>query len=60
MNLPRIPQYSRSWEEIAVPASAAVWADLFDDRSSTPFEQQVFVLEQLGYLLESQSLISGR
>jgi glucosyl-dolichyl phosphate glucuronosyltransferase len=60
MKLPRIPQYSRSWEEIAVPASAAAWADLFDDRSSTPFEQQVFVLEQLGYLLESQSLISGR
>jgi glucosyl-dolichyl phosphate glucuronosyltransferase len=51
---------AKSWEEIAVPASAAAWADLFDDNTETPFEQQMYTLEQLGYLLQSQSLILGR
>lgn len=60
LKLPQPSHFSRSWEEIVLPASAAAWADLFDDRSETPLEQQVFVLEQLGYLLESQSLIAGR
>lgn len=60
LNIPPAEPYTHSWEEIVVPASAGAWADLFDDRSDTPFVQQVFVLEQLGYLLESQSLIAGR
>jgi glycosyltransferase involved in cell wall biosynthesis len=59
MKLPD-PQYARRWEEIEVPSSAAAWADLFEDRTETPFVKQVFHLEQLGYLLQSQSLIVGR
>ncbi|MGO9991008.1 MAG: glycosyltransferase [Steroidobacteraceae bacterium] len=49
-----------TFEEIILPTSAAAWADLFNDDSDTLLEQQVFVLEQLGYLLQSQSLITGR
>ncbi|MGO9593477.1 MAG: glycosyltransferase [Steroidobacteraceae bacterium] len=60
LNIAQTSQYTRTWEEVVVPASASAWADLFDDRSDTPFVQQVYVLEQLGYLLESQSLIAGR
>jgi glycosyltransferase involved in cell wall biosynthesis len=60
MHIKQNSQYARTWEEVIVPTSAWAWADLFDDRSETPFVQQVFVLEQLGYLLESQSLIAGR
>jgi glucosyl-dolichyl phosphate glucuronosyltransferase len=52
--------YFRTWEEVVVPASARAWVELFDDRSDSPFAKQIFVLEQLGYLLESQSVISGR
>jgi glycosyltransferase involved in cell wall biosynthesis len=51
---------ARRWEEIVVPASAAAWADLFDDRSAMPFGEQIYMLEQLGYLLQSQSILSGR
>ncbi len=51
---------ARRWEEIVVPASAAAWADLFDDRSAMPFGEQIFMLEQLGYLLQSQAILSGR
>jgi len=60
LNIPHPSPFARSWEEIVLPASAAAWADLFDDRSETPFAHQIFVLEQLGYLLQSQSLIAGR
>lgn len=51
---------SRSWEEVVVPISPAAWADLFDDRSSTDFVDQLIQIEQLGYLLESQSVVVGR
>ena len=44
-------------EHIVVPTSPQAWADLFDDRSATPFEQQLSMLEQIGYLLQSQSVI---
>jgi glycosyltransferase involved in cell wall biosynthesis len=60
LNLPEPLQYQGSWEEITLPASADAWADLFDDRSATPLAQQASFLEQLGYLLQSQSLIEGR
>jgi len=60
LELPEDPKSRKTWEEITVPASAAEWADLFDDRSDTPLEHQMFVLEQLGYLLQSQSLFMGR
>lgn len=60
MKIPPAQEARSNWEEITVPTSAHAWADLFDDRSPTPFEDQVYMLEQLGYLLESQSLISGR
>ncbi len=48
------------WEEIIVPTSSATWTNLFDDFSETPLEDNLFQIEQLGYLLQSQSLISGR
>ena len=31
----------KDWEEVAVPTSARAWADLFDDRSSMPFQEQL-------------------
>lgn len=58
--LPEPARHARVWEEIAVPVSARAWGDLFDDRSVTDFGQQLSLLEQLGYLLESQSVIIGR
>jgi glucosyl-dolichyl phosphate glucuronosyltransferase len=60
MNIPEPSRFAMSWQEIVLPASAAAWADLFDDRSDIRFDHQVAVLEQLGYLLESQALIAGR
>jgi glycosyltransferase involved in cell wall biosynthesis len=51
---------TRSWEEVLVPTSPAAWAELFDDRSTRDFGEQLIQLEQLGYLLESQSLVVGR
>lgn len=60
LKLPETRLSPNSWEEVVVPASAAEWADLFDDRSRTPFENQLAALEQLGYLLQSQGLLSGR
>jgi hypothetical protein len=47
------------WQEISVPISARAWADLFDDRSSTDFEQQLDLLKQLGCLFQSQRLVLG-
>jgi glycosyltransferase involved in cell wall biosynthesis len=58
LNIPQ-PLELSSTREIVLPASAAAWADLFDDCSDSPLEQQVLVLEQLGYLLQSQSVIAG-
>jgi glycosyltransferase involved in cell wall biosynthesis len=58
--LPEPPPQPRSWEEIIVPLSPAAWADLFDDRSKTDFIEQLVQIEQLGYLLESQSIVVGR
>ena len=60
LKLPKPPQSARLWEEIVVPTSAAAWAELFDDRSPVSFAEQLVQLEQLGYLMESQSLIVGR
>jgi glucosyl-dolichyl phosphate glucuronosyltransferase len=51
---------ARGWEEIVVPATAAAWADLFDDGSARDFTEQLNQLEGLGYLLESQSVVMGR
>jgi len=50
---------SGTWEEILVPTSPLAWADLFDDRSSSDFADQLNQIEQLGYLLESQHLVVG-
>jgi hypothetical protein len=60
LGLPSGSRTLRSWEEIVVPTSPAAWADLFDDRSSEDFFMQLVQLEQLGYLLESQSVVIGR
>jgi glycosyltransferase involved in cell wall biosynthesis len=51
---------ARAWEEIRLPISPSAWAALFDDRSSEGFEDQLYRLEQLGYLLESQMVVVGR
>ena len=45
------------WQEVTVPISAPAWADLFDDRSSTDFADQLDLLKQLGYLFQSQKLV---
>jgi glycosyltransferase involved in cell wall biosynthesis len=58
--LPRPAVKSNRWEKITVPTSAAAWASLFDDTDSGNFYNQLYELEQLGYLFESQSLIVGR
>jgi glycosyltransferase involved in cell wall biosynthesis len=50
----------KDWEEIVVPTSAWAWADLFDDKSPMPFQEQLDIIEQFGYLLESQSVVIGR
>jgi glucosyl-dolichyl phosphate glucuronosyltransferase len=60
LELPAMPAKSRHWEKIIVPTSAAAWASLFDDTDPNNFVDQVYQLEQLGYLLESQSVIVGR
>jgi glycosyltransferase involved in cell wall biosynthesis len=51
---------ARYWEEIHVPVSATGWAELFDDRRVEDFSKQLFELEQIGYLLESQNIVVGR
>jgi glycosyltransferase involved in cell wall biosynthesis len=60
LGLPKPRASARTWEEVTVPTSAAAWADLFDDRGTTDFDEQLIQLEQLGYLLESQSIVIGR
>ena len=60
LGLPEPLRHARVWEEIAVPVSARAWGELFDDRSATDFGKQLSFLEQLGYLLESQSAVIGR
>jgi glucosyl-dolichyl phosphate glucuronosyltransferase len=60
LGLPEEARYARVWEEVIVPVSARAWGELFDDRSATDFGQQLSCLEQLGYLLESQSVVLGR
>ena len=60
LGLPDTERHVRVWEEIAVPVSARAWGDLFDESSVAEFGQQLSLLEQLGYLLESQSVIIGR
>jgi len=60
LGLPEPAKQSRAWEEIPVPMSPAAWAELFDDESTQDFGEQLYRLEQLGYLLESQSVIVGR
>lgn len=60
LGLPEAGQRQRAWEEVIVPISPAAWADLFDDRSTTDFTEQLIQIEQLGYLMESQSLVVGR
>ena len=48
------------WEEVVIPTSARAWADLFDDETTTPFDEHLICIEQLGYLFESQSIVLGR
>jgi glycosyltransferase involved in cell wall biosynthesis len=60
LGFPGSPLRARAWEEVVVPVSPAAWADLFDDRSTSDFVEQLIQLEQLGYLLESQSVVVGR
>jgi len=59
-SLPPDRQRSEQWREIRVPLSPSVWADLFDDDSAMPLEQQLNYIEDLGFLLETQSVIAGR
>jgi glycosyltransferase involved in cell wall biosynthesis len=60
LGLPDEARHARVWEEVVVPVSTRAWGDLFDDRSASDFGQQLSCLEQLGYLLESQSVVLGR
>jgi len=60
LSLPASANTAQIWEEIRVPVSPSAWADLFDDRSRSDFTDQLYVLEQLGYLLESQAVVIGR
>jgi hypothetical protein len=60
LGLPDGHRQARIWEEVTVPTSARAWCDLFDDRSETDFGNQLVSLEQLGYLLASQSVVVGR
>jgi glycosyltransferase involved in cell wall biosynthesis len=60
LGLPDAARHARVWEELVVPTSPRAWGDLFDDRSATDFGRQLNNLEQLGYLLESQSIVLGR
>lgn len=47
--------------EVILPASASAWAEMFSDEPvEAGLEHQFHLLEQLGYLLQSQSLIDGR
>jgi glucosyl-dolichyl phosphate glucuronosyltransferase len=60
LRLPDATRHARVWEEVVVPTSPRAWGELFDDRSATDFGHQLACLEQLGYLLESQSVVLGR
>jgi glucosyl-dolichyl phosphate glucuronosyltransferase len=60
LGLPDTGRQAHVWEEMVVPVSARAWGELFDDRSPKDFGQQLSCLEQLGYLLESQSVVLGR
>jgi glycosyltransferase involved in cell wall biosynthesis len=60
LGLPDAARHARVWEEVVIPISPRGWGDLFDDRSATDFGHQLSCLEQLGYLLESQSVVLGR
>jgi glucosyl-dolichyl phosphate glucuronosyltransferase len=60
LGLPDAMPRAHVWEELVVPISARGWGELFDDRSPKDFGQQLSCLEQLGYLLESQSVVLGR
>jgi glycosyltransferase involved in cell wall biosynthesis len=51
---------STIWEEVLIPSSPAAWIDLFDDNSSSPFQEQLDTIEKIGYLLESQAVVVGR
>jgi glucosyl-dolichyl phosphate glucuronosyltransferase len=60
LGLPDVSRHKRMWEEIPVPTSPSAWADLFDDHDVQDFGDQLYQLEQLGYLFESQSVVVGR
>ena len=60
LGLQDAPLQARAWEEVVVPTSATAWAELFDDRSTGDFHDQLNQLEQLGYLMELQSVVVGR
>jgi glycosyltransferase involved in cell wall biosynthesis len=48
-----------TWEEVTVPTSAAAWAELFSDDSAADLQAQLKQIEDIGYLLESQSVVGG-
>jgi glycosyltransferase involved in cell wall biosynthesis len=60
LSLDAAPQPPRAWEEIVVPSSAAAWAELFEDNTKLSFLEQLYTLENIGYLLQSQSAVIGR
>jgi glucosyl-dolichyl phosphate glucuronosyltransferase len=60
LGLPEPVRHARAWEEIFVPTSPTAWADLFDDHAAQNFAEQLDRFENLGYLLESQSVVMGR
>jgi glycosyltransferase involved in cell wall biosynthesis len=47
------------WQEVTVPSSASAWAELFDDAISADLPKQMAQIQNIGYLLQSQSVISG-
>ena len=61
LNLPSPADSDLQEEEIVLPTSASAWAEMFnDDPVEAGLEKQFYFLEQLGYLLQSQSIIGGR
>lgn len=60
LGLPEPADHGRRWEEIPVPASPSEWAALFEERTPLELGDQLYRLEQLGYLLESQAVVIGR
>jgi glycosyltransferase involved in cell wall biosynthesis len=59
LGLSAVCEHEKNWWEIAVPGSAQAWADLFDDDSDMEFQEQLNIIEQLGYLFESGSIVIG-